>query len=541
MVEAGPARQRRRVQAVAELGRALSSIPDGFFLLDHDGTIHAANAHAAELCGRTPQALEGTSLFVMLPETAAGTMRRELRAVMQHRRARSFDVQLHEADTWYAVHAHPAQGRVMLHLHDVTARHNTEDALAFLAEASTELVGALEEKQVAATLARRLTSRVADWCLVALRDGGDGPFRFEAAATQAATRERLLGATDGRASAGATRGILLRGLGAAAPLLLSRHDRPQGLAASVLWSLGEPLLLLSIPGHRGAVGTVVLGRADGSRAFTSEDLRLATEVAARAALVLENVRLVDAERHATRLREDALTIVAHDLRSPVNAIVLGATALPSQVHGRQGEVYRLARRSLLTAARQMKRLLEDLVDAGRYAAGWVPREREPVSLRSLVEELTQTYRVTAEQRGIRLELQTQGAGDAAVEADAVRIHEALGNLVDNALKFTPRGGSVTVVAERSTHTARVVVKDTGCGIDESALPHVFDRFWQARTSGRSGAGLGLFIARRIVEAHGGRIRVESRHGRGSVFQVELPCRDLTVDETSSVGEGGVYV
>lgn len=525
---------------VAELGHALDAIPDGFFLLDGDGTIRAANAHAWALCSRDVRELDRASLFAMLPEPAAEIMRRELGAVAHQRQARSFDVQLHEADRWYAVHAHPAGGRVMLHLHDVTARHNTEDALAFLAQASTELVGALEETQVAAALARTMTPRLADWCLVALREGGDGPFRFEVAAMDAEVRERVIGATaQGSAGGRATRSILLRGSSATSPVLLSRRGRPQGLAASGLWLVGDSLLLLSLAGHDGALGAVVLGRLGGSGQFSDEDMRLAADVVGRAGLVLENVRLVEAERRATRLREDALTVVAHDLRSPVNAIVLGATALPDDASGQQTEVYRVARRSLLVASRQMKRLLEDLVDAGRYAAGWVPRDRSAVSLVRLLEELAQTYRLEARQRGIHLELSIDAAADGALDADAGRMQEALGNLLDNALKFTPRGGSVKVTMERSARTARVTVRDTGCGIEESALPHVFDRFWQARTSGRAGAGLGLFIARRIVEAHGGRIRVASRHGRGSVFQVELPCRDLAPGEESHVRDGSV--
>ena len=102
------------------------------------------------------------------------------------------------------------------------------------------------------------------------------------------------------------------------------------------------------------------------------------------------------------------------------------------------------------------------------------------------------------------------------------MYEAIGNLLDNAIKFTGRGGSITLSAERMPHGVRVSVTDTGSGIDAEMLHHLFDRFWQARHSGRGGSGLGLFITRRIVEGHGGRIWAESTVGKGSAFHIAMP-------------------
>ena len=229
-----------------------------------------------------------------------------------------------------------------------------------------------------------------------------------------------------------------------------------------------------------------------------------------------------AARREAAMRDDVLAIVAHDLRSLLNVIVLAASALPDDDAVDVLAVRRIAKRSMLSAADRMERLLTDLVDAARLDADPVPTDTRPVAIAGLLEECAETFRGRAQAEGIQLEVRVEPGANVRLEVDPNRLHQALGNLVDNALKFTPKGGTVLLSAENTREGVQLSVTDTGCGISEEALPHVFDRFWQARRARRAGAGLGLFIALRIIEGHGGRIWAESQVGAGSVFRILLP-------------------
>jgi signal transduction histidine kinase len=175
----------------------------------------------------------------------------------------------------------------------------------------------------------------------------------------------------------------------------------------------------------------------------------------------------------------------------------------------------------MRAVQRMNRLVGDLLDVVRMETGHLSLEVKPAELNQLLLEAVETLRVRAEERGIALDV-TEESRPLVVPLDEGRMMQLVDNLVGNALKFTPRGGRVTVSAARSPADVFVRVADTGPGIPEEQLARLFDRFWQARGTDRRGIGLGLAIARAIAEAHGGRLTVESALGRGSVFQFAMP-------------------
>lgn len=229
-------------------------------------------------------------------------------------------------------------------------------------------------------------------------------------------------------------------------------------------------------------------------------------------------------QEAVLARDELLAVVSHDLRSPLSSIVVSAKLL-SRRASRAGDADAGARgtiETILRSADQMSRLLGDLLDAARLEAGGLPVSRSRHDPAALVDEAVQMMRPLAENKGLAIRQRVAG-GLPSILSDRKRILQVLANLLGNAVKFTPEGGAITITADGEGEAVRFTVADTGAGIPGDALPHLFDRYWQARHTGHAGAGLGLYIAKGIVEAHGGRLRAQSSPGQGSTFSFTLPA------------------
>jgi signal transduction histidine kinase/CheY-like chemotaxis protein len=256
------------------------------------------------------------------------------------------------------------------------------------------------------------------------------------------------------------------------------------------------------------------------RVYGPKDILVADEFGRRAALFLENARLHRAARRAIQARDDVLGIVAHDLRNPLGNILMQAALLRQ----RGSEPERRSQKpadAIERAANRMSRLIQDLLDITRMEAGQLSIEQAPVQADMSVSEFVEAQKLLASSASLELRLDlAQNLGE--VFADRDRLLQVLENLVGNAVKFTGPGGRVTVGAAPGDDEVLFWVADTGPGIEARDVPHLFDRFWQARKVGRQGAGLGLPIVKGIVDAHGGRIWVESQVGVGSTFFFTLP-------------------
>ena len=224
---------------------------------------------------------------------------------------------------------------------------------------------------------------------------------------------------------------------------------------------------------------------------------------------------------AIRARDEILGIVSHDLRNPLGAIALCAGALletnaPSAVEERR------ILQAIEHAATSTNRLIRDLLDVANIEAGHLAIDAHAEAPGAILAEAAEMFAAAAQQRGLMLETQTE-PDLPAIRADAGRVHQALGNLIMNAFKFTDTGGRITLRSEHAPGSVRFAVTDTGVGIAADDLPHVFDRYWQKRRSGgEPGVGLGLAIVRGIVDAHGGHLAVESAPGRGTQFSFTIP-------------------
>jgi PAS domain S-box-containing protein len=262
---------------------------------------------------------------------------------------------------------------------------------------------------------------------------------------------------------------------------------------------------------------------DGKRYFTGiardiTDRRRGEEE--RAALLVREREARERAEAAIRTREEVLAIVSHDLRNPLNTIAMGAAALTdfSGDDATRAKYIQMIQRAI----QRMNRLIEDLLDVVRLEAGQrLSLDPKPMELDRLVAELCESFGAQAASQKQTLACDCP-PGLPPVTADRDRLSQVLSNLVGNAIKFTPEGGRVTIRASAADGEAVVAVEDTGPGISAEDLPRIFDPYWQAGRKARLGSGLGLTIAKGIVQAHGGRIWVESRTGEGSTFTFALP-------------------
>ena len=241
----------------------------------------------------------------------------------------------------------------------------------------------------------------------------------------------------------------------------------------------------------------------------------------RAQYKKEQLARKEAER-AMLAREELMAVLSHDLKNPIGSIQINAKLLEKELSGAANHRGVTLTERILRASTNMNSLINDILHVTSLEAGTMQIEKTPSSLLEVLKEAVEMLTPIASQNGLTLSL-LDDSNDCLLPIDQPKIFQVVSNLIGNALKFTLTGGSIQVVLGRlGLEYIRISVIDSGPGIPEDHLPHVFDRFWQANHAKRLGIGLGLAICKGIVEAHGGRIWAENRPEGGAVFQVALP-------------------
>ncbi len=295
-------------------------------------------------------------------------------------------------------------------------------------------------------------------------------------------------------------------------------------AAVVIPDAGGARTVVAVP-LRGAwqiLGVLAAARP-AARPFVAEDVEVMTTLCAHAATALENARRYREVREADRRKDDFLARLAHELRNPLAPIV-HALHLLDRVpgHGPQGVQLRAI---MARQTHHLGCLVDDLLDVSRIRLGKLSLRREPLDLRDLVRRSFEALQVSRHAEGHEIAL-SMGPGPVVVNGDPGRLEQVVGNLLQNAVKYTPPGAPIHVAVERTAGEAILRVHDRGIGIAPDVLPHIFQMFTQADRSldrAQGGLGLGLALVRALVEHHGGSVTAESPGlGRGSQFTVRLP-------------------
>jgi signal transduction histidine kinase len=227
---------------------------------------------------------------------------------------------------------------------------------------------------------------------------------------------------------------------------------------------------------------------------------------------------------AARAREDLLAIVAHDMRNPLSAIQLGTRLLEKTGTGQDALGYAQGLKSIKQSTDRLNRLIQDILDYEKVRAGTIEIEPESESVRQLLDDVSEMMMPLAESRSQQITVDSDESGSVFCDHD--RIRQVFSNLIGNSIKFVGAGGKIVIGCRTTETDFMFFVKDDGPGISEERLRNVFNRYWQARQTARHGAGLGLSIAKGIVEAHGGRIWAESKLDEGSTFYFTLPRTDV---------------
>jgi signal transduction histidine kinase len=403
-----------------------------------------------------------------------------------------------------------------------------EQRARFLAEAGELLSASNDGDQVLKDLARLAVPSIADVCIVdALNE--DGSLRRVEVVRSDSSMDQL---------AASLETPMLDGT-----LPLSTRVSPQRTfldfpdvttgEGGALTALGVRCFISAPLMARGeTLGALILVSTSRDRTYGDHDLDLATDLARRAALAVDNARLYQQAQQATRARDDVLGIVSHDLRNPLNTINMAATFLldiigpmgltiPGGVPDAPPMSLPPKLEIIVRAVKRANSLIEDLLDVTRIDAKRLAVDPVMVDGQSLLDEALADAGSVTSNADIAVTYGWEGEA-ARVSADRGRIFQVFSNLIGNAIKFTPKGGRIDVRGRMTGDEAVFTIADTGAGIPSENLPHLFDRFWQARETRRAGAGLGLYIAKGIIEAHGGRLWVESALGVGTTFSFTLP-------------------
>jgi signal transduction histidine kinase/CheY-like chemotaxis protein len=279
-------------------------------------------------------------------------------------------------------------------------------------------------------------------------------------------------------------------------------------------------------------GVLVLAFTPGRRDPVA-DIEFTRSVAYRISMALEQQRMLRQTQRAVAARDRALSIVSHDLRNPLSTIEICALALLDPAPAPQSGIHEMGE-LIQRSAGWMQQIVEDLLDRASLDAGRLALHRRPTSVAEILDAARLMFAASAAQRTIDLVLD-DGADLPSVDVDPHRLLQVLSNLISNAMKFTPSGGRVQLLARAveedpsgvllngtGGHAVRFTVNDTGLGISSDELRHIFDWYWQSPKGPSKGAGLGLAIAKGLIEAHSSRLNVESVPGSGSSFWFTVP-------------------
>jgi len=527
---ASPATEQR-------LRALVSQAPSVFFVLDRHGRVVMAEGRLLRVLGRRAPN-EGSSVFDLFLDVPWA-----LDGVKLALGGRTVTVRGEVDGRSYEVRFAPVRGddgevdEVVGLASDATDLREAEERLrrqasrlAALAEASRVFASGLDYTSTLETVARRLAELIGDSALIRMVSD-DGQWLVPVAVyhpnpERAALRKKVLEGSPQRVGEGLTAQVLRTGQVLRVAELTPAFVHAQMKQAYWPFLEGATSLLIAPLVHRRQIlGHITLLRDAGRPAYTAEDETLLEDLAHRAAQSIENARLYGQAQAAVAARDEFLSIASHELRTPLTALRLALENL-RRVTGREvasGPSPQLERVLAASerAGQRLEKLVEALLDVSRIHMGRLELDVEELDLADVVDEAVAALDDELRQSGSTVDVQgepTEG------HWDRLRLGQVLINLLANAVKY---GAGKPIEIRYGAREARawLSIRDHGIGIDAADQRHIFERFERAVSSQNyGGLGLGLYIVKRILEAHGGTVRVESRPGEGAAFEVELPRR-----------------
>ena len=470
--------------------RVFDAITEGLIAFDRNGRFLYANVAGASAFGLTPDGVRGRSLSEFAHDEATASLAGVLAHTFEDERSAEAEIYLPATRRWQALRSYPTDSGVTVFLQDITDKKLAEDSLR---------VSEAKFAGIVNISADAIISVGSDQRIIHFNSGAEEIFGWTAAEMIGQPLDALIPA---RFRAGHAQHI--RNF-AASPIDARRMGERREIAG--LRRSGEEfpaeasISKLSVGEER--IYTVVL-RDVTERKQREENYR----------------RLYEEAQRAVAARDDVLSFVSHDLGNPLAAIRVATAVLMRRMDADHPDSQHIL--GIREAVEQAQRLIRDLLDVQKVEAGKLVLHFEKTDLDELIAEAVQALRPLIDEKEVRIAREV--AQDTLyVEADRDRMLQVLSNLIGNAVKFSPAGGVVTISASREGADAVVAIRDEGPGIAQDELPHIFDRYFQAKQTGKVGHGLGLSIVQAITKAHNGRAWAESVLGAGSTFYFSLPA------------------
>ena len=518
------------------------AMPQMVWITRPDRSVEYVNRRWLDYTGQTPEAALGPGGWqsAIHPEDLGRIVEASVRS---HATGEPFEAEYRVKDAsgafrWHlgrAVAIFDESGRLARRFGvatDIDDRRRAEDAARFLAEASATLSALVDEAGTLEKVARLAVPTFADWCSVDMVNEGDLPRRLAVAHIDPAKVEfahdlHRRYPPDPDALHGVSR--VIRTGESLWVAEITEEMMTAGARDADHFALVRDLglrsyLCVPLKGHGGTLGAITFVAAESGRRYGPDDLRLAEDLASRAAIAIENARLYAELREADRRKDEFLATLAHELRNPLAPIrnALHLMRHPDAAGDGHEEVRAMAERQVV----RLSLLVDDLMDVARISKGKLDLKRQVVGLGEVVSHAVEAVRSALADRGHELVVEPP-AVPVFLEADPTRLEQVLDNLLTNAIKYTEPGGRIVLSAGREGGEAVIRVADSGIGIPPEMLPRVFEMF--AQVDGRStrtqgGLGIGLGLVKGLVEMHGGTIRATSGGpGSGSEFVVRLPA------------------
>ena len=534
-------RTRELERSEARFRDVIERNADAIVVVDANGVVRFVNSAATKLFGASREQLLG-SLFgfpLVTDETTEVDLPRngdprvaEMRVVESEWEGATACIASLRDVTERKRAEHDARELIREH----AARAAAEEAarrLRFLLESSGLLASSLDHTAILSALAHLCVSEIADWAVVYGVDDAGLPRQLEVAHRDPEKGELLRELQRVPIDPGGTHPVL-EVLRAGRPILAKtvgdaflESATQDARHLEIVRELGAAsFMMVPIIARDRALGAIALVSADNSRQFDEQDLALAEDIAARAALAVANAGLYEEARRANKTKSDFLAVVSHDLRTPLTAIIGYVDLMEMGIPDPLPDATRQRLQRIRTSATHLQYLLSELLVFARLDGGREELRLREVDLRDIGREAGAVAEPLALERNLRFHLDLP-ENPVIVRTDADKVRQVLLNLVGNAVKYTHEGGIRVELRKSAEGLDMICVRDTGVGIAEHHVQQIFEPFWQVDPEQRTrdgGTGLGLSVVRRLVQLLGGEVGVESELGKGSTFTVTVPSR-----------------
>jgi PAS domain S-box-containing protein len=515
---------------------------DAIVIVDSKGKIEFVNSRLINLFGYTKEELIGQVIEVLLPERyRMGHVGHRLKYMaypetrpMGHGGLDLFGRRKDGSEFQVDVSLTPYQTEhgtvVSAFISDLTDKSRFDAQQKFLSDISRNLTGILDQEEILQKIPRMLVPFLCDFCALLILENKD--FKVKSVCHRDKNSIELVDDTVGYFFAKAE-------LTPYNPEMPAEKQKPILIAEvteAFLHSISQneehynkllalnPKSFLTVPliSRGELIGIFFMGMSQSGRIFSESDINLAELVAMRFAIVIDNARLYQDSQRAIKLRENILSIVSHDLKNPLSTIKSSIQILPKFITEEENKVQSQKFINIINKKLvQAERLIADLLDFAKIESGTLRLSISERDINNIVEGVVEDFSEKAAKKNI--DIKSINLTDIMkIDCDEDRITQVLSNLIGNAIKFTPENGKVEIVLKNQKSAILFSVSDTGKGISQANVHKVFEKYWQAKETAHLGTGLGLPISKGIIEAHNGKIWIDSEEGKGTTFYFTLP-------------------